>query len=764
MRKRPLLLIACIFLTGLVCQRYQILSLQVVPIGWFVLESYHGIKNKNLKIAAGRSIILLSAFILGMAHMYLEEMFRDTYMSKIVDGSRATIWGEIKKIETTDTSIRTILTDCYIRLNGEEIPCNDVLVYASSNHFQVGEIHQITGQIHNFEKPRNLGGFDSYTYYQSKKIDFYMYEDSSTCLEKEKNAITKWIFSFKGEIEQVYYECVDGKSAGFFSAMIIGNKVNLDGTIKDLFALGGISHILAISGLHVSMIGRGVYKILRKKRIGFFVAGVLSSVILLIYGFMVGNEMSAIRAIGMMLLYFLAQYLGRSYDMLNALGTICLLLLLENPFLIEYSGFWLSITALIGVGYIGSVFSDRVEKGKAFWSCVGITLSTLPVVACCYYEIPMYSSLVNMIVLPILTPLFCIALLAGVIGVWMTVVADLLLIPCVWILKGYEWICEFVQGLPFNSMITGCPSKLQVVVYYGVLLLATYVIQKRSSDEGKRRKAWIELTVLCTICFSIILFPKEHTFEITFLDVGQGDGVYISAGDGTNCFIDGGSIDVNALGEYHILPFLKYKGVREIDYWFVSHADADHISGLLELIESGYEIKHLVVAKESPQDTNFKDLINAAKNAQIPIVYMKVGDKILSEDMSITCLYPWHTMTEDRNNMSLVLQMKVNAPNMPDKKMTALFAGDISAEIEKELINKSELGQIDVFKVVHHGSKYSNSSEFIEVISPQIAVVSCGEKNAYGHPHEQIIERLESAGVKVLYTMKNGQVTITNMN
>lgn len=243
MRKRPLFLFACVFLNGLAYQRYGHIGLLVFLIVVLLYEVYFGIKHKNIKKAAGRSAILLSAFLLGMIHMYKEEDFRDAYMSKIEDGEQITIWGEIRKIENTDYGIRMILSDCYISLNEENISCNDVMVYTSSNHFHVGEIHKITGQLNMFKKARNHGNFDSFAFYQSQKIDFSVQEEAHVLLGTNKNIFYENLLDLKERIKKVYTNSLEEKAAGFFSGMILGDKTNLDDALKDLFALGGISHV-----------------------------------------------------------------------------------------------------------------------------------------------------------------------------------------------------------------------------------------------------------------------------------------------------------------------------------------------------------------------------------------------------------------------------------------------------------------------------------------------------------------------------------------
>lgn len=750
MRKRPCVFIACVFLTGLLYQRYD----SAAWVGIFSLllmwDIICGVKSKRFKMTAGRSIVLLSAFLIGAGHMQMEENFRDAYMSKLEDGSRITVWGEISKIESTDTGVRAILSDCYISLKEETIPCNNIMVYASSDHFQVGQIQKITGEMNTFSKAENQGNFDSLVFYQSQKIDFSIYEEESILLRENDSAGKTFLLSVKEKMQAVYENCMEEKAAGFYSAMVLGDKSNLDEELKDLFTMAGISHILAISGLHVSIIGRGFYKQLRKRKIGFLIAGILSSGLLLSYCYMVGNGMSVVRAVGMMLLFFFGQCLGRSYDMLNALGMMCLLLLWDNPFLIEYSGFWFSVTALVGVGFVGSTLSDSVKKGKSFWMSLGITFTTLPITALCYYEIPLYAPLANFIVLPILTPIFILALTGGVIGILLPFLGQIFLLPCQWGVLFFEWICTLVGKLPGASLICGQPAESTIVIYYLILFLGILALR-----HWEKRAVWYLAS--CVVCLFLLVYPKNHAFEITFLSVGQGAGTYISTGDDTTYFIDGGSTSTSGVGEYRILPFLKSKGVSSVDYWFVTHADTDHVSGLEECMESGYEIAHLVVAEYAVEDDNYVELLALAEAYDIEVIHMKPGDKIQSEKSCITCYYPWEIATDDANEASFVLQLEVS---VGEEEVRALFTGDISAETEALILEKKVLDEVDIYAAAHHGSNYSNSEALLSEINPEIIVVSCGKNNIYGHPGEKAVKRMENSGADIYYTMDIGQVTI----
>ncbi len=601
MRKRPLFLFAAIFLAGMAHHRYRgvrelllwkfslgSLAGIAVLLGLFY-ELICGMKARNLKMATGRMLFLLVAFFLGCWKMDSAMEFRENYLSEIKDGGSYTIWGEVIKVEETSYgSMRLILSDCYIRLEEGNVACNDVLVYPSEELYQLGEIHKFTGKLNMFEEARNEGGFHSREFYQSQKIDLCMYASASEFLRESDMGIGLWLMEIREKLASVYEKYSSASVSGFLKGMLLGDKSDLEADLKTLFTNGGIAHILAISGLHVSIIGRGFYHFLRKRGFGFCEAGLAGTFLLLAYCFMIGSTMSAVRAVGMMLLFFLAQYIGRSYDMLNSLGFMVIVLLWENPFLLEYSGFWLSVMALLGVGYVGQVFSEvgqvcaeggrgsaevekmSVEKGRVsaevekkvcveggrvsaeiekkvsveggrvsaevekvsvavgkvctevgkmsignsvglgffvkglgvqmlpkFLMSVGTTLATLPIIAYCYYEIPLYAPLVNFLLLPVLTPIFICGLLGGLIGLvfqeltifilwfgalgkWLT---SILLLPCQWGLWLYEMVCSGIESLPFSLIITGKPSWEAIVLYYVLLFVGTFLFQKEMKKE-----------------------------------------------------------------------------------------------------------------------------------------------------------------------------------------------------------------------------------------------------------------------------------------
>lgn len=812
MRKRPLLMWACVFCLGIVFRN----SLQ-----WYVLLAagfvliYDICHVQKIKSKIGRGLLLFSIFLLGYLHMHNNILFREQYLLQLKDGDSITIWGELYQMEHFDSgSNRMLLTDCYVSLSeqSKRIPCNDVMVYVSSANYQAGMILKINGQFHNFSTARNEGNFDSRSFYHSKKIDFYVDADSVSIKGMHESVVRNWTYRCKQEISKVYKRYLPEKAAGLLQGIILGDKTGIEEDIKDVFTENGIVHILTVSGLHVSLLGRNFYQFLRKRGWSFLMAGILAGILLIGYGDLTGNGVSTIRTVGMMLMFMLAQWMGRGYDMLNALGGMVLFLLWENPFLIEYTGLWFSITSLMGVGVTGKYFSVS-GKVESFWMGLGVTLTTLPVVAWCYYEVPLYSVFLNMLVIPLLAPVFICGVIGGVAGVLLCnvfgvstdallsgvldIILKVILYPCRLILELYEWLCEVAGRLPFSTIITGKPSIVLVVIYYVMLFIVVMylrklreekaqinqthekrtkvkqregVYEKEADGKGMREKdihgkvvrekvlyemVWnrnfMRLGISVAALF-LLVFPKNHAFEITFLDVGQGDGIYMSL-DGNDFFIDGGSVDVSGLGEYRILPFLKSKGIRDIEYWFVSHADTDHISGLLEVLESGYPVEKIVLSEAIPRDENYEKVINAARLSGASVCYMQAGDSVGLPNGQIKCIYPKDEVQEDRNDASLILQLDYDG-----KK--ALFTGDISTQVELDLLEQGLFEDVWLYKAAHHGSKNSNSTELLSTIRPEIVVVSCSSTNVYGHPAPEAIERMEAVGSEILYTMKSGQVSV----
>lgn len=429
---------------------------------------------------------------------------------------------------------------------------------------------------------------------------------------------------------------------------------------------------------------------------------------------------------------------------------------------------------------------NKLYGASAVW------LGTLPLVALYYYEIPTYAALLNMLVLPLMPILFLCGLTGGLVGCVNLPIAKILLIPCTVILQIYEKLAGAFLHFPQSNLIVGKPEAFRIFLFYGSFLIIAALWKKKRSSHGLRIIGMVAL-------FLLLVFPQKQPQEIVVLDVGQGDGTFLRTKENAAVFVDGGSSNVKSVGTYRMLPFLKAKGVRQIDYWLVSHGDFDHISGLLEVLESGYPVKHLVVSEwaflNEAETENMQKLFALADQTGTPVLTAAAGDLLWMEETRISFLWPQRESggSSDTNDNSLVFLYE-------DEDFRGLFAGDISSETEKALVKtyveydskitggeehwgqmaqgagevcteqadavaeyqkyRKNLLDVDFYKVNHHGSKYSSCEEWLAALSPKVATISCSRKNSYGHPHEETLERLQEVETIVYRTDEVGAITI----
>ena len=837
MRKRPITLLACMFLTGILWKwTGLILSLGIGLLLYFYATPW---KERGIRFAvlvAGMPVMLL----LGALCVEKQDAFRSVYLSVLEEGQSVRLAGKINRVEEKTNCFYYYLTDCSVEQSDHLMPCNDVLAYVSSDDYSVGQILILQGTISLFDEATNEGQFDSRAFYRSQKIDFGVWVDSVERVEGQSDRFRVWLSRVRVELGIPLSRYADDD--GVLSAMLLGDKTSLDSEIRSLYQKSGIAHVLAISGLHISLLGMALYRLLRHRcGLTYLWAGIVAASFLVAYTLMTGNAVSARRATGMLIVYLVADLLGRSYDMLSALSLIVILLLWENPFLVTNSGFQFSVAAVVGIGVGQGVLVPRVGSWKVVYGrrkkqddvvrcdaakcdvakrdaakcdaakcdaerirmqnlvdwmkrrmdkclpgmmiSLSIQFFTLPLVAYYYYEIPVYAILLNIPVLALIPYVLGLAVFGSLTGqiAFLQPLSFALCRVCGWVLHGYRWLCDASLLLPGARMITGKPSEVRVVVYYGLLGAFYYVLwcgmkkkQRQMCTKGAQaeKQEWIRswlgfgLGLVLVLLLTFLFVRGKPEFELDILDVGQGDAIYLCASDGTNFMIDGGSTDVKKVGTYRILPFLKAKAIRKVDYWFVSHTDEDHISGLVEVMESGYAVGTLVLAEAQKEDEKAHRLAELAQKNGIRVCYMKTGDVLgtrkedvvnernRAETFRIECLYPTNNNdSEDVNDRCLVLYYE-------DENFSAFFGGDISSEVEEQLVSAGKCRQTDVLKASHHGSKYSNSDVLLHALHPRLTIASAGKKNRYGHPSPEAIARVGESGSAFYSTIDYGRIRV----
>jgi len=880
-------------------------------------------------------LVFISSFLIGSVRYnhYLRD--RD-YYDRIEEGQVVRFQGELALIEKKTTSyylyFNSIINEDMVLDSSETI-----ILQSDSDDLPIGATAIVEGKKEKWNVARNEGNFDEKSYYNSVGT-LMKVKGTAEVVEEPLVGVGELLYCLRENVKQAFISNLPGEEGGIVSAMTLGDKSELDAEVKDLFKLSGLAHILAISGLHISIVGMSIYRMMRRRGTPFGVAGVISSVIVVLYGMLTFGGVSTIRAVVMFLVMILADILGEGYDSLSAIGAAMIYVLTMYPYSVDSVGFIFSFGAVTGIAvvvnplvamydrfcrvrfvYSGgnrvskagvltnnaflSQFISRFKSGgsknsgleacgfkhnefevgasktsglkaggfknnkseacgsktgglkvggfkhneyeavvsktsgykpkvkeriiKALFSGILIQIVTLPIVCTFYYEIPTYVVLLNCLVIPLLGALLGISLIGGVtigvgaalfgvflIGTMFDCIGGILLWGAHIIVYLYEMLAYISLQLPMARIVTGSPDVFKVIIYYLVLIVASrFLIYKYEDVEkifeakemqlrnGKDKRYLILCLAVLSACVIFITHNYNcDEFEMDMIDVGQGDGIFV-AGD-NNYFFDGGSTDVKKVGTYRILPFLEYKGIRRIDYWFVSHVDSDHISGLLEALDSGYPIDNIVVDKYMLGEDNYQDIKMRADNSGVNIIVMETGDVVAEDNLRFTCVFAGSDEIYDINGNSLAI---LGEYEEDDSDIRFFIGGDMTVDSEKCLLSdaseksgdylhsdiltssvdytfndilnaddslfgdkteytygelREKLSGIDILKVSHHGSKSSSSEEFLQLLSPKISIISAGVNNRYHHPSKEVVSRLDELGIPHMCTQDYGRLHI----
>ena len=706
----------------------------------------------------------------------------------------STICGEVVRCQENEETQSVYLKNTYLIYNSEKVSIDNVKVYLQQkkyntdkkdnhNKLLAGSLVFMSGKLEEIESPRNPGEFDSKQYYACQHIYYVMKKGKIKKQSQNHSAYGQFLINMRQRFAKIL-EKTCGAEAGAFEAIVLGDKSNLDPELKMRYQMAGIIHILAISGLHISLLGMGLYNMLKKAGFGIWPAGLLALIIMLQYGMMTGGGVSTMRAVCMFLLSVGAKIAGRIYDMPTGMAVAAILILVENPAYLLDGGFWLSFGSVIGIGCVWPVVQEELgnlEKEdnagkKILWSFLAsgvVQFTTLPIVLWFYGEVSVMGIFLNLLVLPTVGVVLGSGTADALLGLLSIKGAFVVAIPGRTILKIYEVLVIIIGKLPFCTWVGGKPEMWQIVDYYLILAGAVWIyrISEKKYKENKtavmkKRKGIWKFRCLCAgmVCLGILLIgykPKED-FRIACLDVGQGDGIVIEMENRWNILIDGGSTNKSSLGQYQLIPYLKSRGISRLDGIYISHTDEDHISGVREILD--YISKGLTIIRvenlilpdwdEVQDNKNFQELTELAKAAGTRVIYVNAGDRVRYGETTLKVLWPEAGATgKEVNEDAMVIEMTNGA-------FKGVFTGDIGKDTEDKLLQKGVLEDVDFLKVAHHGSKYSTGEEFLDVVKPELSVISCSATNTYGHPSPDTLKRLENSGSKVLITKDVGAVTI----
>lgn len=769
--------ILCVYLTYTYIHYKYIKYKNIKTIDSENLESINRLKKESSKLKYKAFIVII---IIVSCNITVNK--RITFDEIYYDNSKISIVGKVEQVIESQYGNKVVIKTIKVnRMNNSKYIGKEMLIEnreSITSNLNLGDIILIDGVLDNAQKQKNYRCFDYRKYLMSKDICAVINVESLKKISNKKIPFYKQIMiNINNRIKKKFFKHLSENIANFCTALILGDKANLSTDIIDSFSESSLSHILAISGLHVMYVANFITTI--TKKFGKRASYILSILGVIFFYNLVQNTSSVLRATIMLVIFYLSKILFRKSDSLTNISISAIFILVMNPFNIYSSSFLLSFMATVGIilfyEYFNKIFKIKrnlkILKYLKEQISLGISanITTLPIIATIYNKFsiifivsnPISSFLVSIIIPLIFIFLICTIIssnLANLIGMLLTFFINLLLN-----------FSKFCYKLRFFNFKIGSIKIMNIVCYYIVIFFMYIKIKAIKKDKKIINKILkfiiIVNIIISTVSYFIIRINKG--IEVYFIDVGQGESTLIITKNNKNILIDGGgneslykntgNNEEDYIGKNILYPYLINRGVKSLDYMIISHFDSDHCGGLFYIMQN-MKIKNIIIGKQFEQSENYEKFKKIAKSTNVNIRIFQSGDRINIDNIFFETLWPDENSVISENNInnnSLVLKMMYG-------KFSILFTGDIENMAEQRIISKYKNNALNstILKVPHHGSKTSSSEMFLKKVNPKYAIIGVGINNKFGHPSQSVIETLNKMNVEIYRTDLMGEIII----
>lgn len=636
-------------------------------------------------------------------------------------------------------------------------------VKKSNYNLEIGDNIQFTGNYYKADSQRNYKGFDYNLYLKTKKISGIIKTDKANKIGTSNSLYLFWkkhIYKTKMNILNVLNQNLKKENSALLSGILIGDDSNLSIDDIENFKKVNLTHMLAISGenfMYIILILDIGNKKIKLRRIGYYIT------IIAILSFMelTGNSASVIRAGTMCILSIMAKLLHRKYDIWTSLSISVLIQIVYNPYSIFDIGLLLSYGGVIGIIGLYQTIHNKLKSSLLS----GIISANIIITPISIYNFNQFSLI--FIISNFLASIFIEVLtITGFISIFIRIKFIFILLD--FLLTLFRQGTILLASIPFSSIIIRTPAILSIIVYYIMILV---MINK--CKIGIHYKQLISICV-CTIIILNLNFQTLYSIInqklfINFVDVGQGDCTLIRYRS-KNILIDGGgTTDENyEIGKNILIPYLLDRKVKKIDYVIISHFDTDHVGGIITVLEE-LKVNNIIISKQGEDSENYKKIKEISKRKKIKITtvganYNIKKEKIekqtlkLDKELLLDILWP--------NSSNLINENILNNNSIVCKlnyfKFSIMFTGDIEEIAEKQIIRNYTPRELEstMLKVAHHGSKTSSSEKYINTVKPKNALIGVGKDNKFGHPNDEVIERLKRINCNIYRTDLMGEISI----
>lgn len=602
-----------------------------------------------------------------------------------------------------------------------------------------GDLIYLEGKLEIPKIATNYKGFNYRQYLKTKKIQGIVIADNVKILKaKYKNNL---IYQIQKKIKAIIKEKLPDETGNLLLAILVGDKKDLSEQIQINFKNSNLSHMLAVSGAHVSYIIVGLTYITQNSIMGKRKGRVFCIFFLIIFMAITNFTPSVTRACIMAILTLVSKILYKKADIYTNISISALIILLYNPYSLLDLGFKLSFGGTIGIIIFMRFIKKKQEEPKLLnyikqMALVSIcaNIIIIPIIMNNFNTVSLTFLVSNILASPILAIIVIVGFSIIIISIISHSLSNLLVFWLNPILNLLIKISSFCSKLPFAKILVVTPYIFNIIFYYTIIL---YLVNYNKIKQFIKKKTVILLSIIL-ILSNFIFYILPQDLKIYFIDVGQGDSTLIVTPSKKTILIDGGGSESFDVGEKVLLPYLLGRRIRKIDYIMISHFDTDHCKGIFTVIEN-LKVKNIIISKQAEKSENYKKFKEIVANKKINIILVKAGDKIkIDKYIYFKILFPTEKliMQNPLNNNSIVSQLNY-------KSFKMLFTGDIEEMAEKEILNlqKDKL-KSTILKVAHHGSNTSSTQEFINSVKPELALIGVGKNNTFGHPSECVVEKL----------------------
>lgn len=673
--------------------------------------------------------------------------------AEIIDYPRETEYGfsVLMKVRTEKKTIKTLL---YTDKQGAQLQPGD----------------QITTIAHCTAANHSARG-EEITYYTAKGIFLWAQAYGKLEIERPENRPLSCIPAvlaqkLKQSIKNVY----EPDDAAIVQAVVTGNREGLTDQFTTSLQRTGLSHVVAVSGMHLSCFCGILILILGH---GKRTTAMLAICWSILFCAVAGNTPSVSRAAIMVILLQMAPLLRRQADGLTSVGTALLLLLLWNPFSVTHVGLQLSFASVIGILLVSEPSQRKLyryfhldEWTDVIWKRLLLTVARWGISTICatfgamvftvaltvfhFGNLSLMAPISNMLILWAISLLFVGGLLSGFVGIWLPEIA-------VWLAKPVSYLTLYVRN------VTDCLSEFSFSAipidsfYYRIWLVFLYAVFAIVWFAGRKRRLILPVCCVCMVLLSAVWYTASEfrlgAGKIVVLDVGQGQSVLIRSGQSLMMTDCGGSKGENA-GNI-AANYLQSRGYRHLDFLILTHDHADHANGVCQLLER-IDVKVLVLPQQQEENPLRREILRQAEKKGTEIWLLEKDTRLLFENGNSVTMYAPINVRTDVNEQGLTVLTEIG-------DFSALVTGDMGASGEKALLRHKDLSEVELLVVGHHGASTSSAEEFLKAIKPELAIISVGEENRYGHPEEDTLQRLEDIEAEIYRTDLHSTIEI-NIN